>query len=432
MGVVDTFHYEKDSPMTILLVRIFLFTLPFQFALNPVPGVDLHVSRIFSIAIFLFWLTESLFKKSVHISFSRTTLFLSSFVFIASVSFLWANQETISLRKSSFFLSFFPLFFVFSSIVKDGGYDTVRSLSKSLFFGSVLTALIGIVQFALPIFFGVGPTFHFWISTVLPPFLGSSFSSVVAEYPSLLANIGGTTMLRASAFFPDPHMFAYFMGMALPIGFPLFSGEKEPYRKRMYGFLLLVVLVADLLSFSRGAYLGLVFAGIGLIFLLLRGNSSKKMILWSFLILSSLSLVFFTGNPVRERFFSSFSFEEGSNQGRIAMWEEAVMRIEARPFLGYGLGNYPFAVKPDASPRDPIYAHNLLLDIATETGIIGMLLFLLAFVSAFLTVLEGYPLIALSFLVFFGHSLVESPLYSVHVFPVLLLLLSFGSVSRRE
>lgn len=428
MGREGAFDHEMDISfyMTLRLVQIFLFTLPLQFALNPVPGVDLHVSRIFSLLIFFSWLASGLARKKLTLPSSKISVYLVSFVFVSVFSFLWAEHGSIALRRATFFLSFLPLFFVFSSIIEEKKSEAVDILLKPFFFGAALVGIIGIIQVTLPILFGVSPLFHFWVSSILPFFLGTSFAAAVAEYPSLLVNIGGATVLRASAFFPDPHIFAYFMGIAFPIGVFFALKAEEVSQKCFFAVLSGLVLLSSLLSFSRGAYLGLAFGLISIPFLFSGFSVRKKLYAVIFLLLS-VAIAFFPGNPIGKRFLSIFSFEEGSNQGRIAMWQVALEKISKQPVLGYGLGNYPFSVKSDVAPREPIYAHNLFLDIATETGIVGLMLFLFALISALLSLAKHYPMLAVSLIVYMGHSLVETPLYSVHIFPALLLLMAFGS-----
>jgi O-antigen ligase len=224
-------------------------------------------------------------------------------------------------------------------------------------------------------------------------------------------------------------MFAYYMGMAVPIGLLFVARAETDFRRWLFLLCVGVVVFADLLSFSRGGYLGLISGAVYLGTAFFFGYDARKKLFAAIILLASALALFFPGSPFGSRISSMLSLDEGSNQGRIATWKEAVEKIAEKPILGYGSGNYPLAVKPDASQREPIYAHNLPLDIATEVGIFGAALFLFASVSALLSLTGTNPMIAASLIVFFGHSLVETPLYSVHVFPIFLLLLAFGSVS---
>ena len=156
---------------------------------------------------------------------------------------------------------------------------------------------------------------------------------------------------------------------------------------------------------------------------------SKKHV---YVFISLLAVPFITlsfSNPISERFLSIFDMQDGSNQGRIELWRSAVTIISNNIF-GVGIGNFSAAINPLAQYREPIYAHSTYLDIAAEIGIIGLLAwigFLVSLVFAFYKkakqeIIYGGALI--SILVFSIHSLVETPLFSVHIFSLLLIISS--------
>jgi O-antigen ligase len=143
-------------------------------------------------------------------------------------------------------------------------------------------------------------------------------------------------------------------------------------------------------------------------------------------------------NPVSQRFFSSFDFKEGSNAGRIETWGKALEIIRNKPWLGAGLGNYPLEIKPTADYREPIYAHNIFLDVAAETGVLNGLIFagiILASARGFLKKAKNDLFFVGGFLalvVFFSHSLVENPLFSLSVLPLFLIILSFSNIKNER
>jgi len=136
-------------------------------------------------------------------------------------------------------------------------------------------------------------------------------------------------------------------------------------------------------------------------------------------------------NPVAGRFESSFNINEGSNQGRIYNWKEALPIIVAHP-LGVGIGMYPLYVDPLATYRMPIYAHDLYLDIAAELGIIAAIVFIAFLVVVFARFWQAaktdpfWSAGVASLTVFSVHSLVETPLYSVHVLTLFLIVASLA------
>ncbi|MEI6650416.1 MAG: O-antigen ligase family protein [Candidatus Moraniibacteriota bacterium] len=417
-----------------LFAQVFLLTVPFQFALVPYAGIDLPFTRVLAPALFFAWLAEGMASRRIDIPRSKTAAWLLILFFLLSFSIFFAAESSWAYRRATFFLSYAPLYLVFSSLSRRHGPEGVRRLLQAFVFGAALSAVVAIVESMAQLYVGAPVAYHFWIDRVLPFFLGPGFSEAVAEYPSLLAEVGGQTVLRASAFFPDPHMFSFYMGLALPVSVGLWH-DSNSSRRVVFLVSSFLLLSADLLSFSRGGYVGM-FVGLALVaVLILRRLNIRKPQVALLLVLSMIGFLAVLNSPFRERFVSSFSLSEGSNTGRLSLFQGAVQDIASQPY-GYGLGNYPLVVNPSAEYREPIYAHNLLLDIATEAGIIASITFFLAWLASFRRLLrfsnDIIPLsIAVSLAIFFGHSLFETPLYSVHVLPILLLFLALPDAFGR-
>ncbi|MEK9151203.1 MAG: O-antigen ligase family protein [Patescibacteria group bacterium] len=416
-----------------ILVTILVLLLPFQFALYPAEGVDLALARVWAIAIILLWGTKHLSEKRLAMPRPPLFFFFTAFLLWTSVSFLWAENTQWALRKIAFLLPSLLLFLVFFSVCREA-HSRDRIL-RAFSVGAFLAALVAIAQFSLQFVFGIEKVFAFWTREVLPFFLGPAFSESVAHYPSLLVNIAGTTVMRASGFFPDPHMAAFFFGMAIPIAVSFAWGGGNRMRKR-WVVCAAVILIADLLTFSRGGYVGLIVGLLVFVFPLLRWTSWKKRIL-PIIMSIIIAAVILSASPVGTRLLSSFSQTDTSNIERLRLWQEATELIVERPILGAGLGNYPLAVKPSAEYREPIYAHNLFLDIALETGLTGAFFFVGFLFLGILSLWRRwrreravFQLAIFSALVIFSvHSLFETPLFSVHVLPVFLLLMAASLAS---
>lgn len=421
--------------MRYLILGYFLL-LPFQFALSPAPGIDLAVIRVATLVLVILWLVRGFVSRKLMLPVGVPSFFLLTFLFLAVFSLLWADNTVFAGRKVLFFCSFLPLFFVLLSWFREYPEER-RGVLRAFLYGAFLAAASGIFVFSLQFFLGVERVFSFLTQYILPFFLGTSFGQSVAAYPSLLVNISGETILRASGFFPDPHMFSVYLGMAVPVALGMFFSTTT--KKRRWFMVFLTLLLADLLTFSRGGYVGL-FCG-GLFFFFGAGASmrwNKKYVTWALTGGMIVTLLFSFG-PIGTRLFSSFSQTDGSNIERLRLWQEATGHIASRPLLGVGLGNYPLVVKPDATYREPIYAHNLYLDIALELGLVGLVLFLgfvmTALVSAWKVWQEKRQYLSLSLVVslvvFLTHSVFETALFSVHVLPALLLMVAIG-VSYRQ
>lgn len=412
----------------ITLLSFFFWLLPLQFALSPVEGIDLPIARVAAALLIGTWLFWGLGSRSLRMAWDmRTGTFLTFFFFI-SVSILIADETAWALRKWLFLASFLPLYFVmtdsFSRRAASG-----KTVARYAALGAALSALVGIAQFGLQWFISIDRLFAWWTGSVLPFFLGDAFAAAVALYPSLLVNLSGVTVMRVSAFFPDPHMHAFYLGLCLPISL-WFAWQT---REKWWWCATACIFMADLLTFSRGAYLGLGVAAL-VAWGLFSGQFSRKIRTGVLFLASFAAVGLFIPNPVAERFWSGFSMEDGSVSSRVELYKEAVHHIAEHPWFGVGLGNYPLAVKPTADMREPIYAHNLWLDLAVEIGLIGALCFAWFF---FLTMhrlykdwkmtADGFSLALFgSLLIFFGHSLVEMPVFSVQVLPAALLVFALA------
>jgi putative inorganic carbon (hco3(-)) transporter len=400
--------------------------LPFQFALNPTSGIDLAIVRIIIPAIFLAWLFFALKNNLTLLKKNKITYLVLLFIFLAIFSLSFSHNIFWSLRKLLFLLSLFPIYFIAVSVL-----DTKRRQRQAIIAltaSGAAVAFLGILQFIAQFIFGIDHVYTFLAHYTAPFFLGSSFSRSVLAYPSWLVNSEGITYMRAIATFPDPHMFSYYLGMLLPWSVALWATTTA--HKKVFLFTSLLIVAADIFTFTRGGYIALIVSAL-IILPLVSRTAAKKLLFAVFVFLFLFTIV--PHNPVAGRFISSFDAQEGSNQARIANWKQAVPIISAHP-LGIGIGMYPLAVNPNADYREPIYAHNLYLDIAAELGIPAAVIFiaLLFFVfNSFWKIAKKQSFFiagAASITVFSVHSLVESPLYSVHVLPLVLIVIALGAI----
>ncbi|MBI2439399.1 MAG: O-antigen ligase family protein [Candidatus Moranbacteria bacterium] len=415
----------------IKIATIFFIILPFQFALEPTPTVDLALIRIAAVCIFLFWLARGFFQKKIFLPKPTQLFFFLAFFLWELFSITWADNKEWSLRKGLFLCSFLPLLFVFVSLLREKKQE--RILFEAFSFGAFLAACLALVQFFLQFFFGVETLFAFWIKNVTPFFLGQGFGAAVATYPSLLVNIGGETIFRAAGPFPDPHVAAFFFTMAFFVTLGLMNECPEEKRKKFFWWAG-ILLFADILTFSRGGYGGLfVGAIVFFVLFLITTMQIRKTIFFGIVSCCVFSFLFFL-SPAGTRFLSSFSPDDTSNSERVRLWREAGVFFFEHPVLGTGLGNYPLAVKPTATYREPIYVHNLYLDIIVETGFVGVALFAGLFLVVARVIWKRwlyeknmlYLGVLTALFSFATHSFFETVLFSVHVLPVFLLLLSVG------
>ncbi|MCS6964937.1 O-antigen ligase family protein [Thermoflexus sp.] len=211
----------------------------------------------------------------------------------------------------------------------------------------------------------------------------------------------GLPFYRAYGTFQQPNPFAGMMGLIAPVALGLaFGWLRHPQRSVREGMLGLgslaiggLALLALIVSWSRGAWLGAAVA-MGTLILMLPARSRWGIAALTALVLSG-ALLWAAGwipAPVQARLAgaaeelriadvrgvevneANFAIIE-----RLAHWQAAVGMIRDHPWQGVGFGNYAAAYPAYALIRWPNplgHAHNVYLNVAAETGLIGLLLYL--------------------------------------------------------
>ncbi len=409
-----------------LKIIIFIyFFIPFQFALNPIENFDIAIIRIFITCTIILFFVYSLFRKKFFIPRGWIIGFFSAFMMWTILSLFFTPVPTWTIRKLIFLFTFSPIILILITLFKTIP-DSKQKILKWSVYGATVISIIGIIQFLLQFTFSLNTVLNIWTS-ITPFFLGNAFASSVIIHNSWLVHIRYYDFMRTIAFFPDPHIFAFYLELIAPLSLGLFFITKQ----KLWIFCFFFMLFADFLTFSRGGYVGIIGGiFIGIILLWPRIKTHMR----HFIILFCISLMFFIflpRNPITGRFLSSFDSSDTSNTHRIELWTQALHSVAQRPIIGTGLGAYAITVNPCATYRTPIYTHNLFLDITVELGIIGIILFLSIFITLIHTFYKNrhdyislFAIISLS--AFFFHAIFDTPLFSVHIFPILLLIISLG------
>lgn len=168
----------------------------------------------------------------------------------------------------------------------------------------------------------------------------------------------------------------YFAAMLLVIVPPMLfwlTTAREALTRGQRALLLLALAMlgaALAATLSRGAFAALAVGLMIAMLLPLRGRAARVAIFAAFVGLGAVAI---TLSPVGWRVLTvvSGSLDQIEN-GRSDVWGEALRRFESRPVLGVGLGNLNLS---GASDHSRTYAHNALLQVAAETGVLGLVCF---------------------------------------------------------
>lgn len=200
------------------------------------------------------------------------------------------------------------------------------------------------------------------------------------------SSLAGTT--RVYSFLGNPNLLA---GYLLPA--VIFSAAAVFAWKRWLAKTLAIVMflcnsLCLVLTFSRGGWIGFVIACFCMLMLLVHWFSiylPRFWQRWALPIVLGTSaavvvLAVIAVEPLRDRVLTIFSGrEDSSNNFRINVWMAVIEMIKDRPVLGIGPGNDAFnRIYPQyqATGFTALSAYSIFLEVAVETGLIGLTCFL--------------------------------------------------------
>ncbi len=202
-----------------------------------------------------------------------------------------------------------------------------------------------------------------------------------------------------SPFFNDHTSYGAMIAFFIPLLIAVFlSKNKNKLIQSFLLILLFIFFIGLILSFSRAAWISLLCASVVMIFVKLK--LSIKSLTSLFLVLSSFIFFFqstILGHLSNNRQDSSDNLIEhftslsnistdASNMERINRWKCAIEMFKEKPFFGWGPGTYQFHYAPFQFSRDKTIissnygdagnAHSEYLSALSESGVIGLILFL--------------------------------------------------------
>lgn len=318
----------------------------------------IYLTDIFIVFLFVLWLLGKP-KISKGLFIWAAALGVLAFLNV----FLAQNSGAAAYKWIKVFEFIFLGYYVYSTKI----VNLMKVFLKPFLLSLVFFASLGILQFLNQGTLG-GATYLFG---------ERSFS---AATPGIaLFEIGGRQYLRPYSTFPHPNSLAGFLGVALIVVVSLW--------KRL-AFLkwpaLLLVFTALGLTFSSGAYLGLII--VGFFYLLSRKGAEqfRRTVIVSFFLAVSLSMSL----PIIAKEYSSRQFGGEELYNRLILAERAGELFAKAPLFGVGLNNFIVRL-PEAgiSPQinwwlQPV--HNIFLLLLAETGILGLLAFLYVIYKALL------------------------------------------------
>lgn len=206
--------------------------------------------------------------------------------------------------------------------------------------------------------------------------------------------IGEVSDYRVAGPVGAPNFYAMILVILVPLAWDRLWQEKSWALRLVALWSLVVCVLSIIFTFSRGGFLALSLVGL---FILIHQSTrpSRLLLILGFLV---LLLPLLPANYTDRLLTTTNLFSGDSNEARNetsfrGRTSEVVVawRIFAdHPVLGVGLNNYKFYYQQYAQPlgwdnrREERSAHNLYLEVAAETGLVGLAAFGVIIGSAFL------------------------------------------------
>lgn len=181
---------------------------------------------------------------------------------------------------------------------------------------------------------------------------------------------------RVTATLENPNMLGQFLILMIPLGGAGLFSARDRRQKIYYLLCCAVMCVCMILTMSRGAWLGLLFAGV-LFFVILKPR---------LILLAPVALVilyFVLPETVVSRFTSIGDLTDNSTSYRVSIWMGTLAMLKDYWLCGVGPGEGAFnAVYPAYSYSAAIaqHSHNLFLQIVCDAGIVELIIFLVLLV----------------------------------------------------
>lgn len=259
--------------------------------------------------------------------------------------------RTASFKHSIVFFDFLLGYFMMANLIRTGVW--VKRCAVAIVAGSALVSLYGVYEYL----FGLTETI--WQDT------------------EMFENISG----RVVSTFGNPNVLAEYLLLTIPIALSLVFAAKKGWKKLASFGVFGVGMICLALTWSRGAWLGLIIAG--LIYLLMLNHRTLLLIFGG--IFSLPFLPYLLPQSIISRFTSIGNLADTSTSYRVNIWKGALNIARDFFISGVGTGNQAFVtVYPKyslAGIEGAPHSHNLYLQLLVELGIFGLLLFIGAMVS---------------------------------------------------
>ena len=297
------------------------------------------------------------FSLAIRLAEDRSRPLASSpvnrYLLLYALAYLAAGALSVSPSSSLPVAALMCAFILFAFLLENAiqTRSQLEALIRLMVFAATLVSLYGIFQYV----FQTGYQSEAWVDSDM-------FSSITFRVTSTIQN---------------PNMLGQYLLLMIPLGGACLLGARERDQRLLYLFCCGAMTVCILLTFARGAWLGLLAAGV--IFLLLL---APRLILLAPIALVILALVL--PDAVISRFTSIGDLSDNSTSYRLSIWIGSAAMLKDYWLCGIGPGTeafnlvYPLYSLGAAAAQ---HSHSLYLQTLCDGGVFTLFTLLASLLS---------------------------------------------------
>lgn len=213
-----------------------------------------------------------------------------------------------------------------------------------------------------------------WLSLVIGVYLGyAAFGMYMrGEFTVEGYRVG----VEIGGMFGNPNDMSIHLITMIPIAFALMLASRSKLAKLVYLAMIVVMICGNMVTYSRGGFLGLIAGSAVLAWKLGRRN---RFLVSTIAVIVGALITFLAPNNFGLRVLSIFIpilDEAGSSDQRKELLERSILVTLRNPW-GVGIGNFPiFGVRN-------LVSHNAYTQVSSELGILGLAAYLIFIISPF-------------------------------------------------
>ena len=361
LGLITYFISPLHMIAGALIFVVFVLILSYpeggvliSVALSPLLGLFEHSSVV--LAFFVLLTAVSYFFKVLRgkrvFKVSVTGLAVYAFIGVIFISG-FAPGGANTMQNALLCCSLMLIFPLIVNLMKSRRWLTACVVAFAL--PSAVVAVIGFVQYML----GIAPSG--WID--------QSLYSEITQ--------------RAVSVFNNPNILGVYLAAMLPISLMLTTSRFEK-KIRVLGYMSsLYIIVCVIFTYSRSAWLGLLCGAV-----LFAMMISPKGILWLIpagIVTVALALIF--PDTIGARLLNFVSVSDSANNYRLDVWNSSWNLLSDTWLFGIGWGEEAFRTAYINYGTDgtqyAMHSHSLYMQIAIQTGLCGIIVFILSIGSIF-------------------------------------------------